>query len=112
MKSLIYSFLLAVCLSSSSVVAAIKSTAWDKVQEFAKATGHHLTVSHYNDYYFIEMNKSDLEGAGPTIEDAAEDFLSDMDMNTEDHGADTTAPKHWVKPVPPPLMKQENRNWI
>jgi hypothetical protein len=89
-----------------------KTPAWDKVQQIAKASGHRLTVNHYNDNYFIELSDSDLEGAGPTIEDAAEDFLGDMNMHTEDHGADTKQPDNWKPPVVPPLIKPETKDWI
>lgn len=94
------------------LTAAHTSTAWDKVQTFAKTTNHHLTISYIDGYYHIDMDNSDIAGAGPTIEDAAEDFLSDLDMNTEDHGKDVNPPKHWTKPVPPPLVKPESKDWI
>ena len=97
------------------ITTSASAPAWDQVQSIMKQTGHRVTLSHYNDTYFIEMVDSDLEGAGPTIEDAAEDFLGDMNMHTEDHGADTKQPEHWkppVKPTQPPLIKPSSKDWI
>ena len=103
---------LVLLLSAVMLTAAPKTSAWDQVQAIAKATGHHLTIIPQNGYYHIDMDGSDIAGAGPTIEDAAEDFLGALNMNSEDHGADTKQPEHWKPPVAPPLIKPESRSWI
>lgn len=98
--------------AAMTLSAAHKTTAWGTVQALAKQSGHRLTVTHRNNYYWIEMDHSDLAGAGRTMEDAAEDLLGAMNMNTEDHGADTKQPNGRKPPVPPPLIKPESQDWI
>lgn len=96
-----------------TITAAHKpKTAWDTVQSLAKQSGHRLTITHRNDYYWIEMDHSDLAGAGKTLEDAAEDLLGAMNMNTEDHDTDTKQPNGWKPPVAPPLITPESRHSI
>jgi hypothetical protein len=101
-----------VFLSLTISLYAEKPTAWDTVQAFAKMSGHRLTVFCSNGIYHIDLNDSDIAGAGPTMEDAAEDFLSDLNMNTEDDGMKTEAPKNWKKPISPSLVKPESKDWI
>ena len=97
---------------SMLAVSAPKPTAWDTVQAFAKATGHRLTIVHRFGIYHIDLSDSDIAGAGKTMEDAAEDFLGDLNMNTEDHGRDTKQPEKWKPPVVSPLIKPESKDWI
>ena len=103
---------LVLLLASVMFIPAPKPTAWDSVQAFAKASHHHLTVIYTHGFYHIDMDGSDIAGAGETMEDAAEDFLGALNMNSEDHGKDTKQPEHWKPPVAPPLIKPESRSWI
>lgn len=63
---------LVLLLSAAMLTAAPKTSAWDQVQAIAKAAGHHLTIIPQNGYYHIDMDGSDISGAGKTMEDAAE----------------------------------------
>lgn len=56
----------------------------DRVRAYAG--NHKVTVRLNHGVYWVEMEGSDIFGIGPTVDDAAEDFMVDVDL--EAHEAD------------------------
>lgn len=56
----------------------------DRVRAYAGK--HKVTVTVRNGIYWVEMEDSDIFGIGPTMNDAAEDFMMDVDLEASETG--------------------------
>lgn len=56
----------------------------DRVRAYAG--NHKVTVTVRSGVYWIEMEDSDIFGIGPTVNDAAEDFMMDVDLEAHETG--------------------------
>ena len=52
----------------------------------AYAGNHKVTVRLDHGVYWVEMDGSDIFGVGPTVDDAAEDFMVDADLEANEAG--------------------------
>lgn len=50
----------------------------------AYAGNHKVTVRVNQGVYWVEMEGSDIFGVGPTVDDAAEDFMVDVDIEAHE----------------------------
>ena len=75
-------YLLAFLLCNSLAFGAIAGRPMDRVHAFAG--NHKVTVRLDHGVYWVEMEDSDIFGVGPTVDDAAEDFLVDADLEAHE----------------------------
>lgn len=54
----------------------------DRVRAYAG--NHKVTVRVNHGVYWVEMEGSDIFGVGPTVDDAAEDFMVDVDIEAHE----------------------------
>jgi|GEM_PF-4456698 len=87
-------WLLAVLLWSS--VAFCSTRPLDRV--YAYAGNHKVTVRVDRGVYWVEMEGSDVFGVGPSVDDAAEDFMMDADLEAHESGRPSLTVRHWKAP--------------
>ena len=75
-------YLIALLLWNSVAFGAVRPL--DRV--YAYAGKHKVAVRLVRGVYWVEMEDSDIFGVGPTVDDAAEDFLSDADLEANEAG--------------------------
>jgi hypothetical protein len=75
-------YLLAFLLCNSFAFGAVRPL--DRVYAFAGK--HKVAVRLVSGVYWVEMEDSDVFGVGPTLDDAAEDFLGDADLEAHEGG--------------------------
>lgn len=73
-------YLIAFLLWNSLAFAAVRPI--DRVHAYAG--NHKVTVRLDHGVYWVEMEGSDIFGIGPTVDDAAEDFMIDVDLQTNE----------------------------
>ena len=54
----------------------------DRVRAYAGP--HKITVRNWQGNYWVEMEDSDIFGVGPTVDEAAEDFMADADVEAHE----------------------------
>jgi len=66
----------------------------------AYAGNHKVTVTARNGVYWVEMEGSDIFGIGATVDDAAEDFMVDVDLEANEAGKPYLTLKHGEQKTP------------
>ncbi len=73
-------YLVAFLLWNSLAFGAVRPI--DRVHAYAR--NHKVTVRLNRGAYWVEMEGSDIFGVGPTVDDAAEDFMVDADLEAHE----------------------------
>lgn len=86
-------YLIVFVLCSSFAFGSVRPM--DRVHAYAG--NHKVTVRLHHGVYWVEMEDSDIFGVGTTLDEAAEDFMADADLETNESG----------KPYPTPHGQQQ-----
>lgn len=75
-------YLFALLICSSLAFGTVRPI--DRVHAYAG--NHKVTVRLHRGVYWVEMEGSDIFGVGATLDNAAEDFMADVDLEASESG--------------------------